>query len=554
MELRYYQAEAVQAAYAFLRDRPGQNPCIVLPTGAGKTPVLASLCNDAVTRWGGRVLVLSHVKELVEQSAGTLRAWFPHLDVGVYSAGLKSRDTANAVVCAGIQSVAGRGFELCGEEPFNLVLVDECHRIPTDGEGRYVSLLSDLATANPNVRLIGLTATNYRTGEGYVCGPDNLLHDVCYEASVKTLIAQGWLSQLTSKQSGSDADLSSVSVRRGDYSQAEMEDAFEAIVESAVDEILTEANGRNHVLVFCAGVDHAYHVADELKKRGVDCPVVTGQTNDIERDAIVSEFKAGRIRFLANVNCFTEGFDATCVDMVVLLRATLSTGLYYQMVGRGLRLHPGKADCKILDFGGNVLRHGCIDSLVIKTPNKEKDGEAPAKACPECQEVVPAGYAVCTACGHEFPPPEPTPRHAPTASNAAVLSDDVKPLRYVIDDVGYVVHKKRGADEDAPRSMRVMYYEGMNVVAEEWVCVEHRGFAREKALAWWDARSSMAMPNDADLAVKIAELGGIAEPNVVEVVKPPGERFARIVKYELGEVPEPVDPNADPIDLDEVPF
>src|SRR5690606_16081629 len=101
MELRYYQADAIASAYGFLRDNPGKNPCIVLPTGAGKTPVLSTICNDAVGKWGGRVLVLSHVKELVEQSSGTLRQWYPSLDVGIYSAGVGQRDTKNKVIVAG---------------------------------------------------------------------------------------------------------------------------------------------------------------------------------------------------------------------------------------------------------------------------------------------------------------------------------------------------------------------------------------------------------------------------------------------------------------------
>lgn len=555
LQLRYYQAEAIDAAYRFLRERPGENPCIVLPTGAGKTPVLASICNDAVGKWGGRVLVLSHVKELVEQSAATLRGWFPGLDVGVYSAGLKSRDTQNDVICAGIQSVAGRGFDLCGDRPFNLVLVDECHRIPPDGDGRYVSLLRDLTAANPKVRVVGLTATNYRTSEGYVCGPDHFLNDVCYEASVRQLIAEGWLSQLTSKKSKRGADTDAVPIRRGEFKHAEMEDAFEEIVESAVEEIFEEAEGRNHVLVFCAGVDHAYHVADEIAKRAGQCDVVTGHTPDGERDEIVERFKSGQCRFLANVNCFTEGFDATCVDMVVLLRATMSAGLYYQMVGRGLRVHPGKGDCKVLDFGGNVMRHGPIDALTIK--EKKRGGEMPVKACPECRELIKANLGECPCCGYEFEIDDAsTPRHAAEASEAEVLSSvgSTKAVRHVIDDVAYVVHKKRGADDDAPRTMRVMYYEGMSVVAEEWVCFEHTGYAYQKALKWWTRRCVLQCPTRSGDAVELARLGAIAEPHAIEVVKQPGERFARIAKYELGPVPEPIDPSESPPDLDEVPF
>src|SRR5690606_32826475 len=340
MELRYYQAEAIDSAYRFLRERTGENPCIVLPTGAGKTPVLASICNDAVTRWNSRVLVLSHVKELVEQSAATLRKWHPGLDVGVYSAGVGSRDKHNKIVVAGVQSVAKRGFELCGSDPFSLVLVDEAHRIPTDGDGMYQQLLRDIRLANPKARVIGLTATPYRTKGGYVCGPDHFLNDICYEVSVRELIARGFLARLTSKQSGSDADLSGVSVRQGEYASGEMEAAFDEIVGEAVEEVVELSKDRRSVLIFCAGVDHAKHVYEELWDRGFGANIITGETSKSDREGSIAAFRRREIKYLLNVNVLTEGFDATNVDMVVLLRATLSPGLYYQMVGRGLRLHP----------------------------------------------------------------------------------------------------------------------------------------------------------------------------------------------------------------------
>lgn len=542
MELRYYQAEAIDSAYRFLRERSGENPCIVLPTGAGKTPVLASICNDAVTRWDSRVLVLSHVKELVEQSAETLRKWHPGLDVGVYSAGVGSRDKHNKVVVAGVQSVAKRGFELCGSDPFSLVLVDEAHRIPTDGDGMYQQLLRDIRTANPKARVIGLTATPYRTKGGYVCGPDHFLNDICYEVSVRELIAGGYLARLTSKQSSGDADLSGVSVRQGEYASGEMEAAFDEIVGEAVSEIVELSKDRRSVLVFCAGVDHAKHVYEELWGRGFGANIITGETSKSDREGSIAAFRRREIKYLLNVNVLTEGFDATNVDMVVLLRATLSPGLYYQMVGRGLRLHPGKDDCMVLDFGGNVLRHGCIDAMKIeKKAGGSETGEAPCKTCPECKEVVPIQVTNCTACGFAFPEPEQKPRHEPRASSAAILSSDIKPTEYQVTEVLYGVHVKRDAPEDAPRTMRVSYMDGLEVVGEEWVCIEHQGFALQKAMAWWQARSANSIPRDSAEAVELCELGGIAETTAIQVLKQPGERFARIVGYKLGEIPPPVD-------------
>ena len=152
MELRCYQRAAIDACYAFLREQTG-NPCIVIPTGGGKTPILATIALDAVNRWSGRVLILSHVKELLQQSADTLQRLAPGLNVGVYSAGLKRREHENAVVTAGIQSIHKRAFDIGA---FNLVIVDEAHLIPPSGDGMYRKFLGDMQLVNPSMRTIGL--------------------------------------------------------------------------------------------------------------------------------------------------------------------------------------------------------------------------------------------------------------------------------------------------------------------------------------------------------------------------------------------------------------
>lgn len=195
MQLRQYQQDAVAAVYQHLSTRL-DNPCVVIPTGGGKTPVIAKICSDAVTQWQGRVLVLAHVKELLEQSADKLRAVCPDVEVGIYSAGLKSRDTKQAVIVAGIQSVYEKAGEL---GRFDLVIVDEAHLIPPDGEGMYRQLLADLKVINPRLRVIGLTATPFRLGTGEICTGDGILNTVCYEIGVKELIVAGYLSPPTGK-------------------------------------------------------------------------------------------------------------------------------------------------------------------------------------------------------------------------------------------------------------------------------------------------------------------------------------------------------------------
>ena len=205
----------------------------------------------------------------------------------------------------------------------------------------------------------------------------------------------------------------------------------------------------------------------------------------------------------------TTGFDAPNIDCVVLLRPTMSPGLYYQMVGRGFRLHPGKENCLVLDFGGNVVRHGPVDQIKVKERSLGGKGEAPAKECPECHSVIAAAYATCPDCGYEFPPPE-RPTHDATATQASILSGQVTNTSYAVSDVYYSVHTKRGAGEDAPKTMRVDYKVGWHEYKSEWVCFEHSGYARQKAIAWWQRRSPDPVPPTVERAVELAQCGALA--------------------------------------------
>ena len=181
MQLRPYQRAAVDATWNYLRNREG-NPCIVLPTGAGKTIVLAELIREALTQWSGtRICVLAHVRELVAQNADKLRRYWPEAPLGIYSASLKRRDRFEPVIFASIQSVASKAMQM---GRFDLLLIDEAHRIPLRSEGQYRQFIADCLRANPQLRIAGLTATPYRLGGGPVCGPDYILNEVCYEARV----------------------------------------------------------------------------------------------------------------------------------------------------------------------------------------------------------------------------------------------------------------------------------------------------------------------------------------------------------------------------------
>ncbi len=542
LKLRLYQAAAITALYEHLRTRE-DNPCIVIPTAGGKSLIMATICQDAVEKWEGRVLVLAHVKELLTQIHDELKTLAPHLEVGMYSAGLKRRDTKEPVLIAGIQSVYKRAQEL---GHFDLIIIDEAHLIPTEGEGRYRSFLEAAKEVNPNLRIIGLTATPYRMKSGMICDENNILNEICYEAKVRTLMDDGFLCKLRGKAGRQKVDLSEISIRAGEFVAGELESYMneQRRIETACDEILKYTEDRKAVLVFACGIAHARAITHYLRQHLFqNVGMIFGTTPNEQRDEITAAFKEGRKKFLVNVNVLTTGFNVPHIDCIALLRPTMSPGLFYQMVGRGFRINEGKENCLILDFGGNTMRHGPVDAIEVsharRRGGKREDNEAPVKVCPECQELIHSGFIECPECGFLFP--EKESKHDAEATDLNILSDIV-PEEYTeefeIHGVTCSVWTKAGAGPETPETMRVDYSYGVYQTISEWICLEHEGYARQKARTWWKRRSKAPVPERIAEAVQIFNEGGLAETIALRLKYKRSERFPSIDAYALGDVPE----------------
>ena len=548
MELRGYQQIAVNAVYDYMR-KSDLNPCVVLPTGAGKSIVIAKIVTDAVTLWQGRCLILAHVKELLEQNAAKIAALCPEIDIGIFSAGLNSRDTKERVIIAGIQSVYDKAAQLGS---FDLVLIDEAHLIPPDGDGMYRSFLDDMKKINPNIRLIGMTATPYRLKGGLICRKENLLNEVCCEIGVRELIVAGYLSKLRSKNGKYKADLDNLHIRGGEFVAEDVEKAMdnEHLVTASCREIAELCKDRKKVLIFASSIDHCRHIAETIREQThEECGIVTGHTPKLERAEILDRFRGitqknlfgeakPELKYLVNVGVLTTGFDAPAIDCVAILRPTNSAGLYYQMVGRGFRLSPdtGKTDCLILDYGGNIMRHGPVDMIrITENPGRKGNGGAPVRECPQCQSVFPAGRTACPDCGYEFPREERELRHDSRACSDGILSGESSELEYPVKDVYYCTHTKRNADEGTPKTMRIDYMIGFNDFQAEWVCPEHTGYARRKFEKWWRERTELDPPGTAAECVQLAQKGYLKEPVAITVKTTAGQRFPEIVKYTFAE-------------------
>ena len=476
MKLRTYQQRAIDQLYAWFAAGNTGNPCLVLPTGSGKSHVIAALCEDALTQWPEtRVLMLTHVKELIEQNAAKLRAHWPGAPMGIFSAAIGRRQLGEPITFAGIQSIRKRAADV---GHVDLVIIDEAHLVSHKDEGGYRDFIADLAAINPALRVIGLTATPYRLGHGMIDQDGALFSALIEPVSIDELVHQGHLVRLRSKWTEFGLDTEGVHTRGGEFIESELQAAVNTRDqnERIVRETIALAGDRRSWLFFCCGVDHARDVCAVLQREGIAAECVTGDTPKKDRERIISEFKAGRLRALTNANVLTTGFDHPSVDLIAMMRPTLSPGLYVQMAGRGMRPAEGKTDCLVLDFAGVIETHGPI--LDVRPPNKAKKGtgEAPVKVCEACNELVNPSARVCPACGAEFPEPEEKALVLRDADIMGGPASDV--LELEVDAWEWRRHVGRSSGKE---SLRVRYYAGLTDSVDEYLTIAHDGYAGDKA-------------------------------------------------------------------------
>jgi DNA repair protein RadD len=525
--LRVYQRRALDLGVYDYFAHNGGNPVISLPTGSGKTHVIAQLAREAIeNKPDCRIVVLAHVKELLRQNHDKMLVVWPEAPVGVYSAGLERREIKQ-ITNAGIQSIWKRAEQLGAVD---IAIVDEAHRISAASEGRYRSFLDDLEKLNPAISVIGFTATPFRLKTGYLhAGKDALFDTVSYEQDIVELIDQGFLAPLIPKRMKAEIDTTGVHTRAGEFDQKELEQrvANQTLLEAQVEEILKFGKERKSWLAFCVGVAHAESLAFDLCLHGIAAKVVVGTTPTLERDKSIEDFKEGRVRCIVSVGVLSEGFDAPNADLLVLLRPTKSTGLYVQQLGRGMRSAPDKKDCLVLDFAGNVFRHGPLNNIKVKERVEGRDQPAPQKTCPECQSIVPAGCRECLDCGYVFPAPKP--ELSRTAGTLELIEPKKKePQRawVTVLHTTYSRHQKH----DRPDSLCVTYSAGM-MSYREWVCLEHDGYPRRKAHAWWRARSVIPPPATVAEALQRTDMLKTPRRILVEIC----DRFPVILEHDFGQ-------------------
>ncbi|BDR18586.1 MULTISPECIES: DEAD/DEAH box helicase [Vibrio] len=383
--LRPYQADSVKAVIHYFR-KHSTPAVIVLPTGAGKSLVIAELARLAK----GRVLVLAHVKELVEQNHAKYEGY--GLKGSIFSAGLGRKETDQQVVFASVQSVV-RNLDSFKNQ-FSLLVIDECHRVPDDKNSSYQKVITHLRELNPGIKVLGLTATPYRLGMGWIyqyhtrgqvrTEEPRFFRDCIFELPIRYLLDENFLTPARMMDAPVlSYDFSQLKpANTGRYKEAEMDmviDKAKRATPQIVEQIMQYARERQGVMIFAATVRHAQEIHSLLPEGETE--IVIGDTPTPERDAIIQAFKNRQIKYLVNVSVLTTGFDAPHVDLIAILRPTESVSLYQQIVGRGLRLSDGKSECLVLDYAGNSYD---LYQPEVGDPKPDSDSEIITIPCPAC--------------------------------------------------------------------------------------------------------------------------------------------------------------------------
>jgi DNA repair protein RadD len=507
MPLRYYQREAVDAIFDYWRETPG-HPLVVAATGTGKSIMQASSTCELLDGWSDmRIMNTTHVVELVEGNFKELIGLRPFAPAGIGASSLGRQDYHAQVLFSQLQTVHSKARQI---GHVDVLQIDEAHLVPFKQATMYRRLIDDLMAINPDMKINGFTATDYRLDGGRLTEGDGKLFDaVVYDYGIRRGIDDGYLTPITSKPVDTNYDITGVGRSMGEYKASDYRAAVDTdeLNRRVVQEVLDTEGHRKKALIFCRGIEHAARVRDEFKRQGRAVELVHGGTPSGERRRLIEDLKSGKLWGLVNDNILSTGTNIVGVDLIVDLYRTMSAGRYVQRVGRMTRVvyPPGfdpesvdaaarraaiasylKPNGRYMDFAGNISEHGPVDMVQPRKPGSGS-GEAPIKLCPNCEEQCHASARICHCCDHEFVFEE-KPKFAERPTDAPILSTETAAWRPVTSR-SFRFHEGKGEN---PPSVKVTYMCGLTTI-NEWLCPQHhehpnpksRGYPTSKAQRYW---------------------------------------------------------------------
>lgn len=533
MTPRWFQIAAVDALRDYF-DRSNGNPIIALPPGAGKSFTIAMCCQAVIQAWPDfRIIVGTHVKELIRQNHKALLNAWNFAPAGIYSAGLKSRETWAPITFAGIASI----YKVIEEfDKVDWLIIDECHLLGPNSDGMYMQVVLALRAVNPKIKVIGFTATPYRTGMGLLTNGEiftDIIYDMCNIQGYKRLFQEGFLVPPRAKRTDTIIDTSGIAINNGEFSKAGLaQTATEEMTWAALNESLNKNPDRKCRLVFCAGISHAMLANDMLRYIGLRSEVVHSKMASSERDAIMQAFINGELDSLCNNGIVTTGIDNPRIDHIIGLRATMSVGLNVQMIGRGTRPYEElgyvKEDCIVSDHAGNVRRLGPVDDPYIPKMRGKAPGNAPVKICPACDTYNHARAVVCEYCGEPF---QIRVGFKANAYEDVIVRSDLPIIETIkVQHVYYTQHLRRDATPETKPVLKAVYQCGLQKF-QEFIALEGMGIASKKARDWWKQRFSTGdyVPTTVSEAMQLVDK--LIPPNAIKVWV--NKKYPEVTGYEF---------------------
>jgi len=532
-KLRDYQQRVIDQLWHWFGENKTGHPLMGLPTGSGKSLIVAEICRLAMEFGDQRILIIVPSKELCEQNHEKLLNMIDDQSVvGVLSASLDRFDYDKSIIIGTIGTIFRR-IEKIGK--FDLIIIDEAHLTNNDNVGMIRSAIEKLTERNPALRVCGLTATPFR-GDGVWLhkAKNSLFTDVAASVEMMELIKEGYLCKIAPAKTSIQFDASSVKrFGSGDFVISELDSLINKsdFTREACRDMAKLGADRKSWIVFCVTVDHAHNVGRELVKNGIDAEVITGMTPKDIRASMIDRHRSGELQCLVSIGVLTTGFDSPGTDFIGMLRNTRSPILWVQMIGRAMRPHPNKKDkpALIADYTDNSAVMGPVNKIQGRKPRSFKM-EAITKQCPECKSECALGLRTCFSCGHIFDVQDREIKLNRNASGLSILDEGHSEFRtYPVTDITYSRHSKKGKTP----SLRVDYYSGLRRVTSEWICIEHQGYAWQRAHRWWQKRIDSPIPYSVGLALD--QTSKLRWPDTVTVDTK--DKFSTIVRYDFNKHP-----------------
>lgn len=500
---RYYQEEGIKAPFDYWQSGGTGNPLLAYPTGTGKSLVIAFFIERLLKYYPSmRVLVLTHVKELIKQNSDKLKEVWPSAPYGILSAGLNQRDCRQPIIFGGVGTVVGQ-VEKLGHR--DLLIIDEAHLLSGKSDSMYGVIIEHFKRINPNFKVLGLTATPYRLGQGLLT-EGGIFTDIIVDwtslEKFNQLLREGYLATLIPKRTHTTLDISSVGLGSdGDFAKGQLENAVDKgdLNYQICKEIVYYGQDRKSWMVFTGGVKHTDHITEMLRSFGVNAACAHSKMSTSACDEAIAGYRSGKYRTIVSAMKLTTGFDHPPTDLIADLAPTLSTGKHVQKWGRGTRPSPetGKTNCLGLDFAGNIPRLGPINDPVIPRPKGQgTPGTVPIKICEQCGCYCHAKVRFCENCGFEFPVHV---KLFTTAGTQDLIKSDAAQLEWF--NVQHV-HYKKYIPKDKPAMLVATHNCGVRSF-DDYVLLEHSGGIKHKAVSWWKKRmESNEAPPTVDEALK----------------------------------------------------